>query len=340
MFGADQSGGDVEWLALVSPGYVLQEQLEYATRIRGLRCDLVHLTANTAPLLRLGWPPTVVTVHDVMYLMSRSELALSPSLRQNLGRVYRRMAFISGTARVDHLIVDSEHTAREIARRVKKHPPLSVVHPAVDAAFFRDRTADLPSRLLAKYALDAGHYYLHPGAIDPRKNTRVVLSAFQRYRARGGRGELVVVGLSKAHRAVLYASDQAGVRLLPFVDNEDFLMILQLARAMIYVPSEEGFGYPLVEAMAAGVPAIISAIDVLDEMSGGCAWRVEPASIEALTDALLAFESHGQRARDLAVRGSVRAQQFTIRRMAEETLRAYEETRASAWRRRESSRTG
>jgi glycosyltransferase involved in cell wall biosynthesis len=315
------------WLQLRMPGYVLQEQIDYAIRMRGNRYDLAHLTANTAPLLRFGWPPTVVTVHDVMYLMTITELAISPSLRQNLGRLYRLLAFHSGTTRVDRLIVDSGHTARELAKRVKTRlPPVSVVYPGVDDRFFRDRDLNLAGRVSANYPFQAGDYFLHPGAVDPRKNTGIVLSAFERYRARGGHHELVVVGLTKANRIALLPVPRPGVHLLPFVTNDDLLMLLQLAHGVIYVPSEEGFGYPLVEAMAAGVPVIMSAISVLEEMSAGCASAVRPRDTDALAAGLLEFDANEGRARDLAARGRVRAKAFTTRRMAEETLTAYQQT--------------
>jgi glycosyltransferase involved in cell wall biosynthesis len=326
MSGASNAGAMPAWLALRSPGYVLQEQLELALRLRDNSFDLVHLTANTAPLIRLRWPPTVVTVHDVMYLMNPTEFALSPSARQNLGRIYRWLAFHSGTTNVDRLIVDSEHTLRQLAKRVKHFPPVSIVYPGVDDRFFDKKVED---RLSVKYPLTAGRYFLHPGANDPRKNTGVVLSAFERYRARGGRVELAVVGLTKAHLAKLQRAPQAGVHLMPFVSNDDLLMLLKLARGLIYVPSEEGFGYPLVEAMAAGVPAIISSIPVLEEMSAGCAWTVRPGDADALANGLLEFDADDGRSSDLAARGEVRSQLFTTRRMAEETLRAYQETLAT-----------
>lgn len=313
------------WLGLRSPGYVLQEQIEYAVRLAGSGCDLVHLTANTAPLLMLRWPPTIVTVHDVMYLMSRAELPLSPSLRQSLGRLYRWVAFHSGTRRVDRLIVDSLHTARELSKRVRHLPPVTVVHPGVDPKFFQDYQPRLAGVLAAKYAIEARHYFLHPAAVDPRKNTRVVLDAFDIYRSKGGIADLVLVGLSEAHRAMLQVSPKQGLLVLPFIPNEDLLMVLRLARGVIYVPSEEGFGYPLVEAMAAGVPAIISKIDVLEEMSANCAWTVRPGDAQALADSLLEFDAQGQRVLDLASKARTRAQAFTTRRMAEDTLLVYQE---------------
>lgn len=326
MSGARNAGALPGSLALRSPGYVLQEQVDLGLRLGANSFDLVHLTANTAPLIRLRWPPAVVTVHDVMYLMNPRELAISPSARQNLGRVYRWLAFHSGTKRVARLIVDSEHTARALAKRVRHFPPVSVVYPGVDDQFFEEKVED---RLSANYSFTAGRYFLHPGAIDPRKNTRAVLAAFERYRAKGGRKELVVVGLSKAQRAQLQGSPQAGVHLLPFVSNDDLLMLLKLARGLIYVPSEEGFGYPLVEAMAAGIPAIISSIPVLEEMSAGCGWTVRPGDADSLADCLLEFDANPGRSSDLASKGKVRAQLFTTRRMAEATLLAYQETLAT-----------
>ena len=330
MLGRGHRRGGGSEVALRMPGYVLQEQLEYALRLGHGRFDLVHLTANTAPLLRIGWPPTVVTVHDVMYLMSRTDLQLSPSPRQALGRLYRLIAFHTGTERVDHLIADSTHTANELARRVEGLPPITVVHPGVDDRFFENAPVDLATQVLARYSLDAGRYFLHPGAIDPRKNTSVVLAAFEKYRTRGGHLDLAVVGLSHAHQAMLRASHTSGVHLLPFVSNEDLLILLQHAYSLIYVPSEEGFGYPVVEAMAAGVPAIISSIDVLEEMSAGAAWTIKPGDSELLADTLARVTTQPDRLSEIVVNGRIRAQQFTTRRMAEETLRVYEEVLATS----------
>jgi glycosyltransferase involved in cell wall biosynthesis len=312
---------------LRAPGYVLQEQVEFPLRLKGGDHDLVHFTANTAPLLRPWSAPTVVTVHDIMYLRTPGELELSPSPRQTLGRVYRFVDFYSATRRCDHIVSVSHHTASELTRRFGSGlPPISVVHSGVDPAFSRPLTAADLERLLEPFGLRPRQYLLHAGAVDPRKNTSVVIEAFQRYRARGGTCSLAVMGLSD-HAAAFFqrrALSQMPVHFLPFVPNDAVVALVQGARAVIFVPTEEGFGYPLVEALAAGTPVVVSAIDVLRELSDGAAWEVAPRNAESLAAMLASFDAPNSSVESLRRRGVERARHFSIANMAAGTIAAYE----------------
>jgi glycosyltransferase involved in cell wall biosynthesis len=322
--------GDRGWKRLWAPGYVLQEQADFAHRFCRSGFDVVHLTANTAPVLQLAWPPTVVTVHDAMFLMSPSELALSPSVRQTLGRAYRFFSFWSGTRRVDHVVADSRHTARQLEERSHGQlPAMTVVYPAIRTVFFEALAAGA-THALEGDRLAAGSYFLHPGAVDPRKNTRLVLEAFERYRATGGDAVLVVIGLAPAEQAWFarrLRHIRNFVRMLPFVSDDYMLVLLKAARAVVYVPSEEGFGYPLVEAMAAGVPVITSSIDVLDELSDGSSLSVPVGKREPLAEAMRSLdpEESGLRA-SLELRGRERARAFTVASTARATVEVYRET--------------
>lgn len=325
-FGRAASGREGTWQRLRLPGYVAQEQLEMSWRIRRGDLDVVHLTGNTAPLVRAGWPPTVVTVHDVLYLRGPRELPLSPSVRQVLGRAYRRMAFLTGTRHVDHLISDSAATARELDRRLGgKLPPVTVVPPAVDAAFTRAIDPAVLRAIIGRYGQRERGYFLHAGGIDPRKNTRTVVEAFRRYRAAGGTGSLVVMGMPERGRASLEASarGEPAITVLPFIPNDDVVGLVKGALAVVYVPSAEGFGYPLVEALAAGTPAIVSAIDVLREIAQGAALEVPARDVSALETALASADADPDRLAGLAARGRDRAAAFTVERMTESVLDVY-----------------
>ena len=206
-------------------------------------------------------------------------------------------------------------------------PPISVVYSGVDARFFDPVAASVGTEVLATHGLDRRRYFLHPGAIDPRKNTRLVLESFERYRARGGDAELVVVGLADAEQRQFrrwIGAAAKHVHLLSFVADQIMLVLLQSARALVYVPSEEGFGYPLVEAMASRTPAIVSSIDVLGELSAGTALPVPVGQIDSLAQMMRKVDlaTENQLA-DLALRGSERAAQFSVSQMGANTAQVY-----------------
>jgi len=321
-----QDGTDSRWVGLRFPGYVLQEQFELPRLMAGAAFDLVHLTANTAPVLQWRWPPTVVTVHDVMYLLSPKELPLSPSVRQVIGRAYRYLAFQTGTVFADHLICDSSYTADQIRARVgNRAPPMTVVRPALDPAFLaplRPPSGDT----LRQLGLQHRRFFLHPGAVDPRKNTAVVIDAFREYRKAGGANELVIVGLSAvARRAFAVSAHTPGIKLMPFVDDSTLVELIRSAAAVIYVPDVEGFGYPVLEAMASGTPVVMSRIPVLLEIAAGIGWDVEPRAATSLTSQLAELDrvSSSERKRRERV-GLDRARDFTVARVAAETLAIYE----------------
>lgn len=335
-FARTTAGRPGTWQRLGLPGYVAEEQLEMSRRFGRGGFDVVHLTANTAPAIRAGWPPTVVTVHDVLYLKGPRDLPISPSPRQTAGRAYRIAAFLTGTLWADHLMSDSQATADDLRKMFgRRLPPVTVVPCAVDPAFAEPVDPRSQREVLDRYGLREREYFLHPGAVDPRKNTRVVLRAFAAFRAAGGIADLAIIGIPERAREALR---QEGVHVLPFLPNADVVALLKSAQALVYVPSAEGFGYPLVEAMAAGTPAIISSIDVLRESARGAALEAAPGDASALAAAMAEASGAGARIREVAERGRARAADFTIERMTTSIIAVYEQAiQAAAGRARRAS---
>jgi glycosyltransferase involved in cell wall biosynthesis len=325
------------WTRLRSPGYVLQEQLEIPRRVTAKSFDVVHLTANTAPVIQFGWPATVVTVHDVMYLRPIHEVPLSPVPRQLLGRVYRSLAFVTGTLKADHLIADSKKTADDLHKMFRTLPPVTVVPLAVDPRFARQRTPDEVDKTLQLRGLNRQQFFLHAGAKDPRKNTGTVIHGHELYLARGGKFALAVVGFSEsdAARASRKASGSSRDRFvpLPFVSDDEMATLMQAAAALVYVPSYEGFGLPLLEALSAGTPAIISAIPALVELADGCAVEVGVGRREELADAMFTIERRTPPMTPLVQRGLRRAASFTRESMVDATVSVYEQAISDSARR-------
>jgi glycosyltransferase involved in cell wall biosynthesis len=316
------------WQPLWTKWYVTQEQLDLPLVVGRGRYEVVHLTANTAPVLQARWPRLVVTVHDVMYLKSTIGNWLSPSPRQLLGRAYRAGAFLTGTIRASRLIVDSQQTARDVRRLLGRHsPPIDVVYPAVDPAFSNAKDAGACERACEASGVQPGGFFIHAGAVDPRKNTKVVVEAFTLYAEQGGQADLVIYGLGPFMRERLLVSlsprTRKRVHLLTWISDDSVVALTQSAVASVFVPSDEGFGYPMLEAMAAGTPVVASSIPVLREISAGHASWVEPRDRNALSDALLTFDAGGGRPR-VVDEARARANSFSRKTMADGIVMSYE----------------
>ena len=157
-------------------------------------------------------------------------------------------------------------------------------------------------------------YLLTTATREPRKNLQTLLDAFGLVRARRPELELLVAG----------AEEQAapeGVRFLGYVPAEDLSALYRGAAAFVFPSLFEGFGIPVVEAMACGTPAVVSSHPSLDEASGQAAVRVEPASPEAIASGV---EGALAEAPALVPRGLEHARQFTWRACGEAMLRGYE----------------
>jgi glycosyltransferase involved in cell wall biosynthesis len=315
------------WQPLWSKWYVTQEQLGLPFAIARKSYDVVHLTGNTAPLVQAKWPPLVVTVHDVMYLKSPPATPLSLSLRQLFGRAYRAGAFLTGTIRATRLVVDSETTASDVQRLLGRHaPPVDVVYPAIDPAF-KAHDAEACERVCSAHRVRPREFFIHPGAADPRKNTNTVIEAFELYVEEGGLLDLVIYGLGQAMQKrlsrALRPTSRHRIRLLAWLSDQDVVALTQSAAACLFVPSDEGFGYPMLEAMAAKTPVVASSITVLREMSAGHALWVEPRDRQALCQMLSTFDGGESRLR-VVDDARTRANDFSQEQMADAIATSYE----------------
>jgi glycosyltransferase involved in cell wall biosynthesis len=324
--GSAGQGSSGRWRRLWSKWYVTQEQIGLPIELARGRYDVVHLTGNTAPIMQAGWPRLVVTVHDVMYLKPRPSSPLSPPLRQRLGRVYRAGAFLTGTIRATRIMVDSEHTASDVHRLLGRHsPPVDVVYPAVGPAF-KTRNSALCERVCALHGLRPKEFFIHPGAADPRKNTNIVIEAFKHYEQQGGSFDLVIFGLDAVSRRRLLGAlgprTRERVRLMTWLLDGELVALTQSAAATLFVPSDEGFGYPMLESMSAGTPVVASSIAVLREISGGHALWVAPRDSLALGQTLSVFET-GNHLRIIEA-ARTRANDFSLQNMADGVLASYE----------------
>jgi len=203
-------------------------------------------------------------------------------------------------ARADRLIAISENSKQDAARLLSLDAErIEVIYPGVPEVYFgaQARPSEKP-------------YVLYVGAIEPRKNLDTLLDAWESFRLRGD-FDLIVAGASGwagAKTLARLAARPPGVRYLGYVPEDELPGLTAGASAFVYPSLYEGFGLPVAQAMAAGVPVITSNTSCLPEVAGGGALLVDPrsaAEIQCAMEKLLASPELG---RELGAAGRVRAQ--------------------------------
>jgi glycosyltransferase involved in cell wall biosynthesis len=309
----------------VSLGYKPWRMAVWAGQVAGIGFNrlvpgatLFHAAEHL--LLPLRGVPTVLTVHDLIFRRY-------PQHHKPLNRWYLNATLPLYCRRADYIIAVSEQTKRDVmAAYGVPADKISVIYEAADARF-RPQPAEAVTEVRARYRLP-DRYLLFVGTIEPRKNLGRVLAAFERLHAEGLTDALVIVG----KRGWLYDDffarlEQSSVKravLFPgFVPDADLPAIYAGAQALAFLSEFEGFGLPVLEAMACGAPVVCSNSSSLPEVAGDAALRVDPADTDAITAALRRVVADADLAAELARRGVAQATRFSWQRAAAETLAVY-----------------
>lgn len=288
--------------------------------LRQLQPDVVHFTNGMMPL---DCPaPTVVTIHDM-------SLTLLPRFHPPRRLLFNRPLLDVAARRADAIITVSESAKRDIVRHYGfDERRVHVIREAAAPQFRPVSDAGWLEAVRRRYGL-ADRFVLYVGTIEPRKNLRTLLEGFAR-RYHGGDlpHQLVFVGpygwLCGDIEALVERLGLAGhVRFTGYVPFEELPAIYTLAEMFIFPSVYEGFGLPVIEAMACGTPVITGPTAALMEVGGDAVEQLERLDAEAVGEALVRLGRSRDRRRELALRGHARAARFSWARAAEETLSVY-----------------
>ncbi len=279
---------------------------------------LYHATEHL--LLPLRGVHTVLTVHDLIFRRY-------PRHHKRLNRWYLNATMPLFCRRADHIIAVSEQSKRDVIAAYGIPPEkITVVYEAADPRFC-PQPAEAVAAVRARYRLPERHL-LFVGTIEPRKNLGRLLAAFERLHAAGLTDALVIVGkrgwLYDDFFARLENSPAQGAVIFPgFVPDADLPAVYASAQALAFPSEFEGFGLPVLEAMACGTPVVCSNTSSLPEVAGDAALLIDPLDADALTDALRRVLTASDLAIDLRARGFAQAARFSWARAALETLAVY-----------------
>ncbi len=282
------------------------------------RLDLFHSTDFIPPAW--GTRRVVITVHDLNFLYY-------PQYLTDEARRYYNEQIEWAVARADAVIADSYATQRDLARLLDvPSERVTVVHLAANPVFHPLLEAEVAATL-ARYELTPG-YLLFVGTWEPRKNLPGLLEALALLHERGEQRELVIVG----RPGWLYDEIFAKVEVLDltrwvrFIERAPLadLVALYNGALLLAMPSfYEGFGFPALEAMQCGTPAVVADRASLPEVVGEAGLRIDPHEPETLAEACRRIAREPDLRQRLREAGLKQAATFTWKKAARQTLAVY-----------------
>lgn len=301
---------------------ILWEQVGQPRQLR--QFDLYHAMAFVAPLYLKA--PMVVTVYDLSFLLFPDRLSAAR-------RWYLRNFTALTCRRALRVLAISRSTASDLARLLGVNPDKIDVTPlGYDRSVFRP----LPAAAIDQFGVRQGlpsRFWLFVGTLEPRKNLVMLLQAYARL-PRAQRLPLILVGgpgwmADEVFATIEREGLQDSVRHLGFVPAADLPLWYNSAEAFLYPSIYEGFGLPVLEAMACGTPVVTADISSLPEVAGDAGLCLPPQDSERWTGTLLNIKQDQIWREEARERGLQRARRFSWERTAALTLDSYRKALAA-----------
>lgn len=300
------------------------EQLFLPWHLRQNQVDLLHGLVNVLPLATRV--PGVVTVHDLSFL--RLPQTFPPARRR-----YLAFACRSSVTKARHVIAVSQQTADDLIYFFNlSAAKIAVVYNGVEQRF--QPGTEAAGRAFRVHQNLPERFWLYLGTLEPRKNLTRLVRAFGQWRERAQPSEqeikLVLAGgkgwyYEQIFQTVAELGLEQEVLFPGFVPDADLPDWYRAAEALIYPSLFEGFGLPVLEAMACGTPVLCSQASSLLEVVGDCALTFAAEDQAALCAGLSTLACQPALRAELSQRGLARAARFSWHRTAQETLAVYDQ---------------
>ena len=283
--------------------------------------DLFHFLYNAPPFV---FPvPYILTIHDISYVHV-------PNMINIRDRLSITLQLPLTATRARHIIAVSQNTKDDVTKFLGIDPGnITVVYEGVGKQFSTITDPLVIRRVVDKYHLPE-RYLLYVGTYLPHKNLATLLRAFGMVRARKSCGYMLVLAGSKGRnyaaiqRLVAELRLTESVKCIGFVDDEDLPVVYALSDLFVFPSLYEGFGLPLLEAMACETPVLTSNSSSLSEVGGDAVEYFDPMSQEELAYKILFLLDNPSRRDELVAAGKRRVAKFTWQRAAEETIGVYD----------------
>ena len=282
--------------------------------------DVLFVPAHTIPLIRRSGLKTVVTIHDVGFQKFLEQY------QRRWWRLYGGRISNFAARASTHVIAVSESTKRDLIEKLGVAPEkITVVYEGVDHTKFKVQSS--------KFKVD-GEYLLFVGTVQPRKNLVRLIEAFSSLSSRFPNLDLVIAGKEGWLANEIYTAPKKlgvgdRVKFLGYVPTDKVVSLMNGAKALSFPSLYEGFGLPVLEAMACGCPVVTSNISSLPEVAGEAGILVDPYNVEDIARGISrVLELTGKERQIMIERGIKHAKKFTWERAARETIEVFESLRS------------
>jgi glycosyltransferase involved in cell wall biosynthesis len=298
---------------------LIWEQYYFLTTAMRQECDLIHTPCFSVP--RLTSIPKVVTAHDIIVL--KYPKLMPPGSRWYFAK------WIPYTYRcADHIISVSRATKDDLVHILGIDPDrITVIHHGLKPGFKRTTDPHEMNRIQYKHHAQ-GNFFLMVGTFEQRKNINHAIDAFARLARNDRNIKLILVGNQNAHQLKMRRlAESLGLEdqvIFPgFISDLELATLYSLATAFLFPSAAEGFGLPLLEAMATGCPMIASDLRVFREIAGDAAVYIPTGDPSALADEMRKVLHDTAHRSELVRKSLAGALRFDWDHTAEETLRVY-----------------
>jgi glycosyltransferase involved in cell wall biosynthesis len=308
-------------LPLVREGsrrYTVWQQFSLPALLRSNKIDIFLAPYNTAPLFAPRSTQVVLVLHDLILLAKFKDA----SLRGKINNAYRRWLIPQSVKRSRMVLTVSEYSRQ----RILEHYPsarVEVISCTIPEAWFvRENVIPLDER---------GEYLFMVSASPPHKNIDRALQAFAAYASGQGRSavKLRVAGVSRSAEALKSRAAELGigdrVEILPYISEQELQEAYRHAKAVLVPSLMEGFGIPVLEAMASATPVISSNATSLPEVGGDAPKYFDPANVSEMAQTIGAVLGDAQMRSSMAERGLVQAEKFHPSIIAKQVARFWNE---------------
>jgi glycosyltransferase involved in cell wall biosynthesis len=303
-----------------TPQRLIWEQVKLPWQIARSDCDIFHSPALSMPLL--GRRKKVATAHDLIILKH-------PEMMKGLARRYFADFIPKTLKKADHIIANSNSTKKDLQKYVGiPESRITVIPLGVDKEFLVESDVDLVNSVRRRFQLSAD-YLLSVASFEPRKNHTNILKGFKEALPKlSPETKLALVGRENAYQLKMKSlAESLGildrVSFCGYLPTKELAALYSGAVMLVFPSIDEGFGIPIIEAFASGVPVVTSKIEAIQEVAGVAAQYVNPQRHEEIADAISDIYTNTVHRENLILLGSTRAVDFSWDKHARETIRIY-----------------
>lgn len=315
------------------PNRIYWDIFQFSVTIKKYKVNIYHTTSDTLPVI--GQARFILFLFEIPdYRIESVFQGGHSSLYTKTSYRYTKLFFPYSLSKAEVIITSSNSTKKDLIQKYGiEDKKIQVIYPACNEKFHPIYNEEQLFNIRKKYNAERG-YILHISSADPRDNTPVVIRAYHKvWRELGGHKKLIIYGnrgpeQTSLNRLTAELNLEDNVKFVRrFLDREEARLAELYQAADVYVDPSlyEGFGFQVVEAMACGIPVVISNVTSLPEIVGEAGILVSPADIDGLSYALVRILTDSQFSQTMRQKSLERARLFSWEKTAKETLSVYDE---------------